>query len=284
MAWPERIVESFEAFVDELVDLLPSTSSGNQLYWFRGQGDQGWGLETSLKRCLPSVGLSIPHVREIEEESRRAFRSVAHLHVSPQLLAKVFTTPCWWSLMQHHGAPTRLLDWTVSPYVAAYFAVQQIGSKEAGAVWCFCSNILRERSQKIVGEPPDFDAKGAAEWYAAKLERHQNRNIVLPLEFPLASSERCAAQQGRFTMCFQPLIDHNCLIQQMLPKYVRKLIIPNHKKPEFLLRLREMNITGSALFPGVDGLGQSVRELVNLRAHYRLKTVPLVGALPASAP
>jgi len=84
-------------------------------------------------------------------------------------------------------------------------------------------------------------------------------------------------------MCFQPLADHDCLIEDSLQAYVRKLIIPNGRKAEFLLRLREMNTTGLALFPGVDGLGPSVRELVSLRAHYPLKPVPIIGTLSASA-
>jgi len=46
--------------------------------------------------------------------------------------------------------------------------------------------------------------------------------------------------------------------------------IPHDKKPEFLLRLKEMNITGATLFPGVDGLGQSVKELISLGQHYSL--------------
>jgi hypothetical protein len=173
--------------------------------------------------------------------------------------------------MQHHGAPTRLLDWTISPYIAAYFAVQQEGSKQDGAIWCFCSNILRDSIEQTFGElPPDFHEPRAEEWYANQLRKLANHSIVMPLEFSFPSSERMVAQQGRFTMCFAPLSGHDCLIQQVQPKYVRKLVIPNGKKVELLRRLREMNITGSALFPGVDGLGQSVAELIMLRAHVPL--------------
>jgi hypothetical protein len=276
MGWAEQVVATFEEFVGQLIGVMPSTSSGNQLYWFRGQSSNHWRLEPSFTRCLRSLDVLGSQVEDIEQESLKAFQSRAHLFVSPPLLAKVRTTPCWWALMQHHGAPTRLLDWTVSPYVAAYFAVQHNEAKADGAVWCFCSNILRDSVHKLIGTPPDFDAPEVAEWYRSSLQKYRDHKIVMPLEFPYPSSDRIAAQQGRFTMCFHALAGHDCLIEQTLPRYVRKLLIPHDKKSEFLLRLREMNITGSALFPGVDGLGQSVRELVDLRAHYLRRSEPTV--------
>jgi hypothetical protein len=112
-------------------------------------------------------------------------------------------------------------------------------------------------------------APEAPDWYEKKLEELGEQRLVIPLTFHYPSSERIVAQQGRFTMCFKIHQKHNCIIEQIGPKYMRRLLIPHHKKPEFLLRLRDMNITGAALFPGVDGLGQSVRELVSLGAYYK---------------
>ena len=157
----------------------------------------------------------------------------------------------------------------MSPYVAAYFAAQQDVAKQPGAVWCFCSGMLRKIFEAEYGTLPDFASDGAPGWYKGKLEELSEKRTVVPLTFTYASSERMVAQQGRFTMCFKIHQKHDCIIDQIGKKHIRRLLIPHEKKPQFLLRLREMNITGSALFPGIDGLGQSVRELVSLGAYYK---------------
>ena len=279
MSWETFEVASFEEFVGRLVDILPTTSHDEVSFWFRGQSNEGWSLESSFLRSSSGLGLSADSALDLEREARNAFRSKAHLFVSPHLLEKVKTTPCWWALMQHHGAPTRLLDWTMSPYVAAYFAVQQDTGKQAGAVWCFCSRRLLRTFEDEHGALPEFEDEEAPEWFEQKLEELRDQRIVVPLTFTFASSERMAAQQGRFTMCFKVHQKHDCIIERINPPHIRRLLIPHDQKPEFLLRLREMNITASALFPGVDGLGQSVRELVSLGAHYKalVKQSPAKG-------
>jgi hypothetical protein len=269
MAWKEDRVERFEDFSDHVRDMMPSLTSGSHFYWFRGQSSTGWALRPSLGRRLLPLNVGSPQITEIEDCARSAFQGQAHFFVNPALLAQVRTIPCWWALMQHHGAPTRLLDWTESPYVAAYFAVQPDESRDDGAIWCFCGNNLRRNiEQEVGGRPPGFHEPSADAWYADRLRELNGREIVMPLEFSFPSSERMVAQQGRFTMCFAALAGHDCLIRNVEPEHVRKLVIPNERKVEFLLRLREMNITGSSLFPGVDGLGRSVAELIAVRAKF----------------
>jgi hypothetical protein len=269
MAWETREVSGFEQFVCQLADILPTTTAVDRLFWFRGQSNSDFDLEPSFLRTSSGLGLSAEDALGLENEALKAFQFNAHLFVSQQLLAKVRTIPCWWALMQHHGAPTRLLDWTVSPYVAAYFAAQQDGAKRPGAVWCFCSSKLQRTFERRHGPLPSFASNEAPGWYENKLQELREEQIVIPLTFSHASSQRIVAQQGRFTMCFKIHQKHDCIIEQVEKTHNRKLLIPHNMKPEFLLRLREMNITGSALFPGADGLGQSVRELVSLGAHYK---------------
>jgi hypothetical protein len=270
--WNDRKVRTFEEYVEQVKDILPSTASDQHLYWFRGQVDTRWFLEPALTRSLwPSGGADSPRDKEgveLEKRALAAFQARAHQFVSPSLLAYVRTTPCWWALMQHHGAPTRLLDWTISPYIAAYFAVIQGADETDGAVWAFCSKKLRGAFENKQGKLKEFHVEGAAEWYEQKLIELEDQPVVVPLEFKYITSERIAAQQGRFTMCFQLRQSHDCLISQTSPSDVRRIVIPRDKKVEFLLRLRDMNITGAALFPGVDGLGQSVKELVYLGRTY----------------
>lgn len=76
------------------------------------------------------------------------------------------------------------------------------------------------------------------------------------------------AQQGGFTLGPNPLDDHAQVIERVLaakgPTHFGRIIIPREQKPGFLRHLRFLNISANALFPGIDGIGQSVEELVRL--------------------
>lgn len=100
---------------------------------FRGQADFEWGLGTTLQRAFATANVVDPVHRAHVENSAIGFfkdRSRLHLPATPEendLLG-------WLSLMQHYGAPTRLQDWTLSPFVAAYFAYREDTGKDA-ALW-----------------------------------------------------------------------------------------------------------------------------------------------------
>lgn len=87
-----------------------------------------------------------------------------------------------------------------------------------------------------------------------------------PIEGPRAT-DRIVAQQGVFTVAEQILTDHAERIAQFAegdPEMFSRLIIRHELKAPFLTRLRRMNITATALFPGIDGLGRSVAELIRV--------------------
>lgn len=118
-----------------LTELVAAFDIGNPAsapYLFRGQADATWQLRPSLSRHIS--GLAPRAALQIEEDITELFRSQAHLHLSSTTIAATTDLASWWTLMQHYGAPTRLLDWTASPFVAAYFAVVQEPDKP-GVIW-----------------------------------------------------------------------------------------------------------------------------------------------------
>ena len=75
---------------------------------------------------------------QIEIQARMEFQSQATVHLAPDVLNAIpaFSAIGWWKIMQHFRAPTRLLDWTASHLIAAYFAVAGVLEND-GAVWWF---------------------------------------------------------------------------------------------------------------------------------------------------
>lgn len=166
--------------------------------------------------------------------------------------------------MQHHGAPTRLLDWTASLYVAAYFAVESSIDQD-GAVWIVhaaaINQVLSEKYQKDVDS---FLSTTSA--YDLYLAPERPEDIIIATRTLLL--ERMIPQQAYFSVCRNVLGDQQRIIEELSSSVdkslLRKLVIPADKKREFLRKLRVMNVTASTLYPGLDGVGRATGELITL--------------------
>jgi len=228
-------------------------------FMFRGQSQSAWGLRPALMRHLFDHETEAEAIA-IEKQALHEFKQQAHLYseIPPQVLAnRHLWAPAWWALMQHYNAPTRLLDWTGSPFVAMYFAVEKDQACE-GAVWYFDWSKFAVRPECI-----------HADSFTVVQELRKDRNAAKKIgRVPLAElTERMIAQQGQHTFCTNVYGDHGQIIGDSLGNALNKLIVRGELKGEFLLRLRSMNITASSLFPGLDGFGRSVAELVHVHTH-----------------
>jgi hypothetical protein len=262
---------------------------------FRGHSSSKWELTTSIERtiidfALVKFGLEFGYETE-EKWMLNEFKKKYHLYSSSA--PKHNDNFEWLAIMQHHGAPTRLLDFTESLFVALYFSV--IESKSDSAIWCINRYTLRDILHDKYNL--DYDKRSTlkdsidnihidlANRIIAKSEDGSQKydGSVIPLE-PNIYSERLSRQQGLFLMptdstipFFENLIlsfgltdkkfavrKFDDLINELKVKdfskliNVIKIIIPNELHNEITRYLKEMNITAEILFPGVDGLAKSL--------------------------
>ncbi len=251
MDWPSTKIASWE----QLTNIIDELSG----FAFRGQADATWSLASSLSRLLPS-DVPLSTVIDIEKTLLKFFESQASLYFDPRIMRDTDHLLRWWSLMQHHYAPTRLLDWSDSAYVGLYFAVNEHWDQD-GALYAFDQKQLLDKT-------PD--------WFKSNDEQVKfldcNPSELVCWLFARGKlTERMAAQQGLFTVTNKPLTNQCDAIIDILgndPGVVRKILIPKEQKKRFFARLRSMNITAVSLFPGGDGLGRSCQELARLGVNF----------------
>ena len=262
---------------------------------FRGQAiepESYWSFQTELERAwLGMVNISSPRTKNNERKAfRRKLEGQSILKIEEGLLRE-FKRKCslylgqakpvhrleWLALMRHFGAPTRLLDWTYSIYVAAFLSLNKSGPKRPATIWALDVGWLEQRMRKITVSA-DFDGNL---WDVLFEDVHLKEvntwneyfsdecSFVLPVN-PFTLNKRLVIQQGLFlcpgniTIPFQ---DNLARLQKDDPESSRALVrirldLNNSAKKNFLRQLYRMNITMASLFPGLEGFAQSLSAML----------------------
>jgi hypothetical protein len=127
------LIESVE--VDSIEKLIRKLNEFPNHFVFRGHSDASWKLESTLERII-GPNWSGPNATKFEDHSYQVFQSKYHIYNKNEHMPK--SKLAWLAIMQHYGIPTRLLDFTESPYIALYFALESYNPIESKDLSIFC--------------------------------------------------------------------------------------------------------------------------------------------------
>jgi hypothetical protein len=186
---------------------------------------------------------------KLERDVLEKFQKLA----SPYLKAIPHNQLEWIALAQHHGLPTRLLDWTENPLVALYFAVNDYdedslgtsgedSESKDGVVWMLTSHL--------------FDSSKLQSLEEVEKAVAQNPHRIY---FPYHTSSRMSAQQGCFTIhLLGEGMGENKLLRSEYPPRIWKFVIPGPNKTQIRYDLNKIGINHFSVFSDLDGLGKQL--------------------------
>jgi hypothetical protein len=252
-------------------------------YAFRGQASVDWGLATHIQRAALRGDVDLADLDRLEAWILHEFRRRAHHFIDDPPGQEDLLD--WLALIQHHGGPTRLLDFTYAFYAAAFFAVDT--AEADAAIWAIDLQSLAEAATPRAGFPfVPFDRRDRitlhTEFCRACLDKPMESTFVLDVE-PFRMNPRMADQQGLFlfpTVVTAPFEDtlfatfgvDASAVKGENPSYtaddrtawphVAKIILPHHLHGTAIDDLHTMNVSAVSLFGGLDGLARSMNRFM----------------------
>jgi hypothetical protein len=238
---------------------------------FRGQADAAAGLATTLARLGGDYA-------ELERSLLRNFRKYARRD------AVAVDSPWdWLALAKHHNLPTRVVDWSYSPYVALHFATADLVRADVdAAVWCVDFVRAREALPPALADLLEREGSnvfttellaGAAR-SLDELDGLADEDFVVFFE-PPSLDERIVNQFALFSLMSSPTAQLDDWLAGR-PGLARKIVVPAELRCEVRDKLDQANVTERVLFPGLDGLSAW------LTRHYSPRAEPTERA-PASS-
>lgn len=255
---PEKRVTSVVDLFDEIsrLDQSPHHNHFRSDWIYRGMTNAAWDIESSLRR----VG---PHHASVELSLLRNFRRYAAAEAS------IDGASLWNDLAvaQHHGLPTRLVDWTNSPLVALHFAIGTEPDDSIDAViWMASIRTIKLLPSPLRAALKEEDAYVfATETLGAQVdtlealdEMRSEDDFMLIIE-PPALDQRITNQYAMLSALPSPTEQVNEFLERH-PDFARRLLIPGALKWEVRDKLDQFNVTERMLFPGLDGLSTWLRR------------------------
>jgi FRG domain. len=249
--------------LEDFTHLVSSYSSEyNEPIWFRGVGNIKFPLIPSLFR---KNGIDNEEsIREIEVRIMSIFKERALPHLK---------FPCandweWLFLMQHHGVPTRLLDWTENPFIALYFALSsacKIDDAERGDAGVWLLRPLAWNAKYSMGTGNRRRIISVIETESVAGYTPMDARSISPVAISAYhNSSRIIAQRGSFILFGTQVTPLDTLCADSTDadkKTLVKAVIPKESIHSLLSQLHNIGYTESAIFPDLDGLARDIRRI-----------------------
>jgi hypothetical protein len=260
MSKPTHTWNTYKAYIDSI------TLSGQSLL-YRGQSNSSWGLVSTYHR-LAEPGDPAIYWQVL---------SLVHDYVSTWVgktwnLANDVELAAFVGFLQHNGFPTPLLDWTRSPYAAAYFAYEGVNDlfpqSDHVAVFCFDSVRWTREWQQV------YDVRDPSSHVSVLLsESRGNHKQILQQGVYTFASVRDQERHIRAAEASKKQTDNGH------PGYLMKVTLPVEEKPLAMRDLALMGISAMTLFPSVEGLCKHLRQSLFPAARIGLTPTQRTNAL-----
>ena len=227
-------------------DLLFKISTFPKEWWWRGHGLEDWDLKPSVaRRTHATFSLEKKLMLSFESESSFLSSHTYSIEPYPHGIAKLNF------VMQHHGLPTRLLDWSSSPLTALYFAVcheELDGNMNPACLWV----IDPVQLNRVHGQAfPYISTRERDDIFKESSER------VLALHAPYIDL-RMKVQQSQFTVhANYSDLQMGAGSSQFLKE---KINIPSFLRKNIRKHLARLGVTRASLFPDLDSIAKSIKE------------------------
>jgi hypothetical protein len=234
-----------------MLSALKVQSKSSNIIWFRGQADKGWGLVPFLARDPEHLTAESAVIKKFMQNA------------TPHLPRPIRDEWEWMFLMQHHRAPTRLLDWSESPLTALYFCVNNVEHKnKAGALWCIDPIALNKSVNLKFDHEFEIPAFGKDDVLNSYLPSH----VIDPGSdmHPVAiigprNTARMTAQLGTFTINHRL---HEPIEKIGDAKHIWRWVIPANAKESLNRELGFLGYNKLTLFPDLDTVADLSKELL----------------------
>ncbi|MCR5458013.1 MAG: FRG domain-containing protein [Clostridiales bacterium] len=265
---------------------------------FRGHGCADWAMSSSLERMAKRFHPRhfVYAVNDYEEDNLKEFKWKYPGYEKTNIPAENEVIE-WLSIMQHYGAPTRLVDFSYSLYVALFMSMDSLVEDEDSAIWglnqLICREIFfqdKEELEKTCKDKDEMDFCIYKEANSVLLnitngsDKEYNKGIYLVK--PRMVNKRLVRQQGLFAiqsdpnstfednifsiannneavfLPFREMINNSCSYNWARPSDIAliKIVIPKEYRWDIFMSLEQMNITSETMYPGLEGLARSMNR------------------------
>lgn len=241
----EIVIKSINDLIDEIKKL--KEKYGKQPIWFRGQEDSKWNLVPSIQRS------SI-----YEKESYITHDFYIYVNQIEDSMPDKSNYAAWMSLMQHYGLPTRILDWSSSPLVACYFALEKNReSSNDACIWVLIPRRVNKKEEfgEYVYPIDDYTVQQMllpAFDLNIKLEEKYKDKIIAC--HSVEKNLRMYSQQSSFTV-------HNSrkrLEDICDSETLYKLILPSNCKEDIYNSVNILGISTSFIYPDMEHVSKDI--------------------------
>lgn len=270
MAWMELEAKTWPELLEHL-----RTVSKSHLISCRGAPGGHKAILSSIDVVFGESGADATMKAALERLALERFHQQAPAHL-PEYQREILRDPVSaLAIMRHHGGPTRLVDWTGSVWVGAFFALQKDFDKDA-VLWVFRRDKFDMAVARMYGlqTPHALPPRGEG-------ARARYPGVFFPDDEPRFDDwivhvytfgpkfPRLIVQQGHFTIGSRLGLDHAEVIDRVLSSKCAdeepdhwKICISKNVKRQGLIELEQMGITGASMYPGIDGVCTYLREFV----------------------